>query len=139
MYRQANKNSKKPSRVPTRQVLQKRVTPRSNRPSGGSAGMRLVMGLVMAGIALFSYFGSSQVNEITGETQYLSLSQDQEIALGLQAAPQMIQQYGGLEPSEAAQQLVDDVGNRLVRNRREFTCDVMRVFVGRGSDKEGRS
>ena len=117
MYRQANKPKKpQPSRVPSRQVLQKRVTPRQNRPSGGSAGMRLVIGLVMAGIALFSYFNSSQVNEITGETQYLSLSQEQEIALGLQAVPQLIQQHGGLEPNEEDQQWVDEVGERLVRN-----------------------
>ena len=119
MYRQANKpkpSGKPQSRVPSRKVLQKRVTPRGNRPSGGSAGMRLLMGVGMALFAMFSYFNSSQVNDITGETQYLSMTQEQEITLGLQAAPQMIEQHGGLEPSAASQQWVDDVGARLLQN-----------------------
>ena len=45
----------------------------------------------------------------------MSLSPDQEIALGLQAAPEMAQQFGGLAPDPEAQALVDEVGNRLVQ------------------------
>ncbi len=68
----------------------------------------------MAGFALVSYFGSKQYNPVTGKQQYLGLSTHQEIALGLQAAPEMMRQHGGLHPDQDAQALVDQVGARLV-------------------------
>ncbi len=78
------------------------------------------IGLIIAvGFALFSvikYFASSSVNEITGETQHISISPEQEIALGVQSAPQMAQQHGGLHHDEKAQALVDEVGQKLVNN-----------------------
>jgi predicted Zn-dependent protease len=70
----------------------------------------------MAGFALFRYFGSTQVNPVTGEKQHVNIDPKQEIALGLQAAPQMAQQFGGLFENEAAQRLVDRVGMRIVQN-----------------------
>jgi predicted Zn-dependent protease len=73
------------------------------------------MGLVIAVIALCSYFGSSVYNPVTGENQHLSLTPRQEIALGLQSTPQMIQQYGGLYPDQELQNLVDRVGEKIVR------------------------
>ncbi len=88
-----------------------RMSPR--RRSGGNA--RFIIALVIGAFALISYFGSSQYNEVTGETQYISLTQNQEIALGLQATPQMIQQHGGLHPNQELQDLVDEVGFRLVQ------------------------
>lgn len=86
----------------------------SASPASGASGGRLIFGIIVAVIALISYFSSRSYNDITGENQYLSMTADQEIALGAQAAPQMIQEYGGLYPDQAVQQLVDDVGNRLV-------------------------
>src|SRR5690606_25184876 len=74
-----------------------------------------VMGLVIAGIAICSYFGSSVYNPVTGENQHLSLTPRQEIALGLQSAPRMIQEYGGLYPDQQLQDYVDRVGNKIVR------------------------
>ena len=53
------------------------------------AGLRLIMALVVAGAAIFSFLGSQEYNPVTGENQYISLTQEQEIALGLQATPQM--------------------------------------------------
>lgn len=64
--------------------------------------------------AFVSYQCSSQYNPVTGEEQHISIAPRQEIALGLQAAPQMIQQHGGLHPDPRAQALVDRVGNRVV-------------------------
>ena len=61
---------------------------------------RLVMGLLMGVIALATYFGSREVNPITGEKQHIGISRDQEVALGLQAAPEMAAQFGGLEPDD---------------------------------------
>ena len=86
------------------------------RPRRRSLASMLMIFLIVGGFSLFRYFSSSQVNEITGETQYVSISPQEEIALGLQSAPSMIQQYGGLHPDQNAQQIVDQVGERLVNN-----------------------
>jgi predicted Zn-dependent protease len=78
----------------------------------------LLIAAVIAVISLVSYFGTRQDNPVTGETQHIDITVEQEIALGLQAAPEMAQQYGGLDPDQNAQALVDDIGNRVVQNSR---------------------
>lgn len=75
---------------------------------------RLVIGLVMAGVALLGYYGSREVNPVTGETQHITLTQEQEIALGLQSAPAMAGEFGGLDPDPEVQADVEDVGQRIV-------------------------
>ena len=87
-------------------------SPRRKRNIGGT----LIIGLVIAGFALCRYLGTSDYNEITGETQYVGISEEQEIAVGLQSAPAMIQQHGGLHPSEQGQRFVKQVGQRIVQN-----------------------
>lgn len=77
---------------------------------------RLLVGVVLAVFALFSYFTSAQYNEVTGERQYLSLTADQEIALGLQSAPQLIAEFGGLYGDQRVQEAIDGIGFRLVNN-----------------------
>ena len=77
--------------------------------------MRLIIGLALAGWALLSYFGSTEYNEITGEEQRVAISPEQEIALGLQSAPQMARQHGGLHPDTRAQAHIDEIGARLVK------------------------
>jgi len=76
---------------------------------------RLVMGLIMALIAFASYYGYREVNPITGEKQHIGMSQEQEVAMGLQAAPQMADQFGGLHPDSNIQNKVQEVGTRLVQ------------------------
>ena len=76
---------------------------------------RLLIGLLFAIVAAFGYFGLREFNPITGETQHISLSPEQEIALGLQSAPEMAEQFGGLEPDASIQGDVTSVGERLVR------------------------
>jgi len=44
------------------------------------------------------------------------MTTEQEIAIGLQSAPEMAQQHGGLYPDERLQAFVDAVGNKLVNN-----------------------
>ncbi len=75
-----------------------------------------MLGLAVAVVSLISYFGSSSYNPVTGETQYISLAPHQEIAMGLQARPELIQQYGGLYPDQSDQDLVDRVGYLLVNS-----------------------
>ena len=86
------------------------------RRSGGMSGigLRLIIALVIAGISLMGYLGSRSKNEITGETQYVDLSPEEEIAMGLQAAPSMAQQHGGLHPDEQLRQAVSAVGQNVV-------------------------
>lgn len=85
------------------------------RPSRTSfRGGRLWVGLALVALALISYQCSAEYNPVTGEKQHIAMAPQQEIALGLRAAPQMMQQYGGLHPDARAQALVDEIGNRLV-------------------------
>lgn len=84
------------------------------RSRGGLKG-RLMIALAIAGFAFFSYLSSGQTNAITGETQYVAISEDQEIALGLQAAPEMARQHGGLYPDAHKQVMLKTIGERLVR------------------------
>lgn len=90
-------------------------TRRARRGSSrGGNWLRILLGLGMAAFALISYFGSRVANPVTGEEQYINITREQEIALGLQAAPQMARQFEGLHPSDEAQRLVDQVGGRLL-------------------------
>ncbi len=81
----------------------------------GGAG-RLIIALVIAAFAIISFLSSREYNPVTGEDQYVSLTPRQEIALGLQSTPEMIQQFGGLHPDEEVQQMVDQIGQDLVQN-----------------------
>jgi beta-barrel assembly-enhancing protease len=85
--------------------------PQSRRRFGGA---RLLIALVIAGFTLISYWMKRDVNPTTGEVQRVDLSPEQEIALGLQAAPEMAQQHGGLYPDERIQRFAKDIGQRLV-------------------------
>ncbi len=69
----------------------------------------------IAAFSLISYYSVSESNPITGESQRVAISPDEEIALGLQAAPQMAAQHGGLSTDRAAAQHVDRIGNELVK------------------------
>ncbi|MBL9148660.1 MAG: M48 family metalloprotease [Phycisphaerae bacterium] len=79
-------------------------------------GPQLVVGLIVAAVAIVGYFASRSPNPVTGEVQSVALSPAEEVALGLHSAPQMAAQHGGLDSDERAQQLVDAVGTRLLRD-----------------------
>jgi predicted Zn-dependent protease len=81
---------------------------------GRSRRGRILIAVVIVVFTLITYFSSSSFNEVTEETQYISITEEQEIALGLQAAPEMINEFGGLDPSSEAQTFVDEVGRQLV-------------------------
>ncbi len=83
---------------------------------GGGLKLRLLIGAGIILFSLFKYWGSTETNPYTGRKQHITITPDQEIRMGLQSAPQMAQQHGGLYPDQAAQDLVDKVGRRLVAN-----------------------
>ena len=82
--------------------------------SGGSFPIRWIIGGIIALVGLFLYFKNTTVNPTTGEKQHVSLTPDQETALGEQSAPQMAAQMGGeVSPSDPEAQEVQYVGNRV--------------------------
>jgi len=76
---------------------------------------RLVLALVIALVAVAGYFSRTTVNPITGETQRVAMSPEDEVALGLKAAPEMAAQMGGVSRNAEARALVQRVGARLAR------------------------
>ncbi len=87
---------------------------RSASSVGGSRWGRILIAFILAGISLVSYFGLRSYNSVTGETQHINITVDQEIALGLQAAPEMAADYGGLSSDAQAQAMVSQVGQGII-------------------------
>ena len=77
---------------------------------------RIVIGVVIALIAVVSYFMKTDENPVTGEKQKVSLTVDQEIKLGLQSAPEMIAEFGGEYRDQKLQAYVDRVGRKIVQS-----------------------
>jgi len=96
----------------------------NNQPNRGNQGgkrgsnfkITVIIGLAMAAFSLMKYYSNEQVNPITGEVQRVALTTEQEIVLGLNSAPTMIKQFGGMHPDQRAQELVKKIGTRLVSN-----------------------
>lgn len=79
-------------------------------------GFRFMIGVVIVLFAVVQYCASSDTNPYTGKKQHITMTPDQEVALGLESAPAMAEQFGGLYPDTKAQALVDATGQRLVNN-----------------------
>ncbi|MBN8685316.1 MAG: M48 family metalloprotease [Chitinophagales bacterium] len=86
------------------------------RSGGFRINPTIIIALVMAAFALFRYYGNSSINEVTGEKQHISMTPEQEIAMGLQSVPQMAQEFGGLSRNREAAEIVKRVGQRIVQN-----------------------
>ena len=82
--------------------------------AGGGFKGRILIALVLVAFSLISYYSTGNVNPVTGEMQRVALNTEQEIAMGLRAAPEMAAQHGGMHPDQRAQQHVDQVGERLL-------------------------
>lgn len=80
--------------------------------------LKFIIALLMGAVSLVTYWCNTQENEFTGEKQHVDITVEQEIALGLQAAPQMAEQYGGLHLDREAAQTVKNIGHELVQNSR---------------------
>lgn len=76
---------------------------------------RLLLAFLIAAFALYSYFSSKEFNPVTEEEQYIGITQEQEIALGLQAAPEIATQFGGLHPDARAQEFLDSVCRKIIQ------------------------
>lgn len=83
---------------------------------GSSLKLRLLIALGIAAFALISYYGApADRNKVTGEMERVAFEDEQqEMALGQQAAPQMMQQHGGPSGDARARQRVSQVGRELL-------------------------
>lgn len=76
--------------------------------------MRKRFGLLILGI-LFCSFSGCAVNPITGEKELMLLSEEQDIAIGLQYAPEIEKQMGGRIEDPTLQNYVNAVGQNIAR------------------------
>jgi predicted Zn-dependent protease len=84
-------------------------------PAGGR--LRIVLGILVAIFSIVTYLMHTSVNPTTGETQHVSMTADQETALGLQSAPEMAAQMGGeADPSDPKAQEVKKIGEAIWHN-----------------------
>ena len=85
------------------------------RRGGGGGGMRFIIAGVIALVAIIGYYRKTEVNPVTGESQRVAMGPEQEMALGLQAAPQMAKQMGGaVDPrTDPDARRVAEIGRRL--------------------------
>ena len=84
---------------------------------GTGCNPRIVIGLlVIVGSIVYHWLGTTEYqNEFTGRVQRLAMATPQEeIALGLQSAPQMIREMGGTSRDPQAVAKVKAVGQRLL-------------------------
>jgi len=82
----------------------------------GNSKIKLIIGAAIILFTVFKYYSNSETNEYTGKEQHISMTPDEEISIGLQSAPTMAQQHGGLYPDQKYQQFVDQVGQKLVNS-----------------------
>ena len=82
----------------------------------GSWKIRIFIGLAIVAFAFIQKCSNTEENPYTGRSQHITMTSEQEIAIGLQTAPEMAQQYGGLYPDQKLQSFVASVGNKLVQN-----------------------
>lgn len=85
-----------------------------NSSRGSAFKGRLLIVAVLVVMSVLGYAMKRSNNPITGQAQYVQYSPREEITLGLQAAPEMARQFGGLHPDQRAQDTVDRVGQRLL-------------------------
>jgi predicted Zn-dependent protease len=105
------------------------MNPLERRFRGGTG--RLLVAGVMAGVAIAGYYGSRSYNPIAAAVLLPRITPQQEVAIGLQAAPAMAQRYGGLSSDQPAQRRVDRICHDLVektdarRTPYDFDCHVL--------------
>lgn len=90
-----------------------------SQEEGSRRGSPLIMALIIAAVGFFMYMSQTEKNPVTGISQHVSLSPDQEIRLGLQSAPEMIAEMGGEVPeTDKRAQEVEYIGQLIVKKSR---------------------
>lgn len=76
--------------------------------------IRLAIAVVFVLFGLFNYFTNVDENPITGESQRIALTPQQEIVIGQEGRQQVISEFGGLYSSPPLQNYIETVGDRVV-------------------------
>ena len=94
----------------------------AGRSRSSGLKMRLIIAAGIAIFALISYYGNpGDKNQITGEVERVAMNDERdEVALGMQAAPQMIQQHGGESQVRLDRQHVHDMGQLLLAALQDY-------------------
>jgi len=73
--------------------------------------------------------GGCSTNPVTGETELMLISEKQEVAMGLEAAPQFEKEFGGRVPNAELQEYVQGIGQALagVSDRNNLKYDFVLV------------
>ncbi|MFC5046837.1 M48 family metalloprotease [Aquimarina hainanensis] len=82
----------------------------------GGLKIRILIGVAIVAFAFIKKCNNKTLNPYTDRVQNINMSTDQEIAIGLQSAPQMAHQHGGLYPDQKLQNYIDMVGRKLVNS-----------------------
>ncbi|MFL6237782.1 MAG: M48 family metalloprotease [Thermoanaerobaculia bacterium] len=107
------------------------MDPQDRRSRAGLGWGRLLTVLTMAVVAILGYYGIRRYSPAPPEVRPVRITPQQEIAIGLQAAPAMAQRYGGLAADPQSRQRVDRVCHDLVektearRSPYDFDCHVL--------------
>ena len=84
--------------------------------NGKGLKFRLIIGAIIVAFAFIKRCGNKTVNPYTNRVQNITMEPSEEIAIGRQSAPQMAQQHGGLHHDTKLQELIDDIGEKLVNS-----------------------
>lgn len=76
--------------------------------------MRVILMIGMIGFSVISWYFKSSSNPITGEKQHVSLTPEEEVALGMQSAPQMAAEFGGVYQDMKVQTKIKQIGAKLI-------------------------
>ena len=89
---------------------------RSRRRGGGMSAfkVRLLIGGAIMLFSVVSYLSSGSINPVTGEKQRVSMSEKEEIVLGLQARDGMVAQHDGPSDDVRSSKHVENMGARLM-------------------------
>ena len=95
---------------------------------------RTLLALVIALIAIPASLTGCTTNAATGHSQFNMISRDKEIAMGEEAMPKIIEQYGGRLSDDYMQTYVTDVGMKLVSDIEPAYRDLPWQFTVLDSD-----
>ena len=78
--------------------------------------IRLLIMVAIIGFSFLKYYFTTSINPVTGEKQHVSLTPEQEIAMGVQSAPEMAAQMGGELNDARTVNAIRTIGNKLVNS-----------------------
>jgi len=74
----------------------------------------MIFAIIIVLVIFFGYFNKNLVNSITGNMQSPDITIKEEVQFGLQCAPQMAAEFGGLYRDRKVQNKVKVIGRKLV-------------------------